>query len=586
MGFKVNFDSLDAMYSGIYAQAANWLTALETLNGATTTLAETTEMSGAGADSIRSYMSAVHGTIQGLLAQLIQLHEKNNFLYKTDYQQNIDTALHAVIQENELDAIRSSLSRQRNQAIDVDGELHDAMNRIRDIFSPYYNDISNVDDSHNDAMNFLSGLDESVKELESRHTANDFINTGDMITNLTAMIQELSSHGRSYKSDFSMEQLAGSETFQNLYASYLNVTKELDDKASAIDAAIDHENLRAAALQEEYEERQKKAQAAKWIVTGLCVIGSIVAIAATGGAATPLVVGAISAASSAVIAGTSNLADQYVEKGNLNNVDWGSFGKDVAVGAVTGFVTGYVGASVGGAITSGLSKTATGASLLNSSNTIVRIGTGAAIGSVSEVGSGIVSRGATTLITSGGDLEESMDAAFNLENIAYDAAMGGISGGMSNMHDPNASVKTPVDEVKDEYFSDLKSMSEYPDTIDDSLKTGDWHKIDPETNGQMRTEFNSKRADMISEWEELNGTSWPKYQEDVYSSNGKLIRKAGDNYDAHHIQPLTYGGQNTAQNLTPLHANVHFDKQGVHAPNSSYARIEEILKEAAANAGK
>ena len=436
MAFKVNFDALDTMYSSIYAQSANWLAALETLNNATTALAESTEMAGSGADSIRAYMSSVHGTVQGLLAQLIQLHEKNNLLYKQDYMRNIDTSLHAVIHESELSSIRSSLQTQLNQAIDVDGELHDAMNRIRDIFTLYYNDVSDVDRAHNTAITFLSDLDESVKSLESKHTAADFTNTGDMITNLTTMIRELIGHNRSYKTDFSMELLAGSETFQTLYGSYLNVSKEIEDKASAIETAIENENQRAADLQAEYEQRQKEAQAAKWIVTGLCVIGSIVAIAATGGAATPLVVGAVSAASSAIIAGTNNLADSYVENGNLQNVDWGSFGKDVAIGAVTGFVTGYVGASVGGVITSGLSKTATGASLLNSSNAVVRIGTGAVIGSVSEVGSGIVSRGAGTFITSGGDLEESMDAAFNMENIAYDAAMGGISGGVNAAKKP------------------------------------------------------------------------------------------------------------------------------------------------------
>lgn len=420
------------MYSGIYSQSANWLSALETLNGTTTALAESTEISGSGADSIRAYMSSVHGMLQGLLATLIQLHEKNNLLYKQDYMRNIDTSLHAVIHETELSNVRSSLQSQLNKAINVDGELHDAMNRIRDIFTMYYNDVTDVDRSHTKAMTFLTDLDTSVKNLESKHTNADFVNTGDMIASLTTMIQELSSQGRSYKSDFSMELLAGSESFQKLYGSYVNVSKEFEDKASAIETAIENENQRAADLQAEYEERQKKAKAATWIITGVCVIGSIVAIAATGGAATPLVVGAISAASSAVIAGTNNLANSYVENGNLQNVDWGSFGKDVVIGAASGFVTGYVGAAVGGAITSGLSKTATGASLLNSSNAAVRIGTGAVIGSVSEVGSGIVSRGAGTFISTGGDLGEALDAALNPENIAYDAVIGGISGGIDN----------------------------------------------------------------------------------------------------------------------------------------------------------
>ena len=131
-------------------------------------------------------------------------------------------------------------------------------------------------------------------------------------------------------------------------------------------------------------------------------------------------------------------------------------------------------------------------------------------------------------------------------------------------------------DLKNEYFDDLKSRSEYPDTIDDSIKNNEWKKIDPELNGEMRDEFGNSKNKLISDWENQNNTKWPTYSEDVYSPNGKLIRQEGDKYDAHHIQPLTYGGENRAENITPLHASEHFDKQGVHSPDSPFGRMEKM----------
>ena len=93
----------------------------------------------------------------------------------------------------------------------------------------------------------------------------------------------------------------------------------------------------------------------------------------------------------------------------------------------------------------------------------------------------------------------------------------------------------------------------------------------------MREEFDDKKAILKKEWEEVNGRSWPKYEEDVYSDSGKLIRKKGSDYDAHHTHPLSMGGKNEVGNITPLHAKEHYDKQGVHAPGSPYDRLDKVL---------
>ena len=134
-------------------------------------------------------------------------------------------------------------------------------------------------------------------------------------------------------------------------------------------------------------------------------------------------------------------------------------------------------------------------------------------------------------------------------------------------------------ELKDDYFDDVKSKSEYPETIDDSIKERDWRRIEPEENAQRREEFGDNKKELIKQWEADNGRSWPTYSEDVYSQNGKLIRRAGDKYDAHHVQPLTFDGKNESNNITPIHASSHYDKQGVHAPDSPYGKMERYGKE-------
>lgn len=138
--------------------------------------------------------------------------------------------------------------------------------------------------------------------------------------------------------------------------------------------------------------------------------------------------------------------------------------------------------------------------------------------------------------------------------------------------------KFELEKLVKDYYKDLVDKSECPETLPDMPFTvSDLKKRTPEENAEKREEFVDEKVQLKREWEEINNRPWPKYEHDVYSSNGKLIRKAGSEYDAHHIQPLGMGGENDARNITPLSAEVHYDKQGVHAPNSPYSKMDRML---------
>lgn len=467
MSYVVDYGALDSLDSSIFSQCSQWQSQLGNVESAVSVLMGTANLSGNSANNIKNYLKSVHSTVISLLGELIYLHSCNFKVYKSDYQAGVDTDLHAVISSEKLTEIQEDLRTYRDQAASVDDQLAYVLRDVRDIFSITYSDIYSADNANRIAENYVKELDQQIQQLEAAHSGQDFEATEALITSLTTFLNEQMARPAGMLTGFDIMQLAASGSFASLYEAHNLAYDQITSRQGAFEIAMENDAQRAEALLKEYEERQKTATTVKWIVTGACVIGSIVAIAATGGAATPLVVGAVSAASGAIMAGANNLADQYVQHGNLienaDKIDWGSFGKETVLAGVAGFATGAIGAGVGGAITSKLSSTAIGNTLLHSGSNFVRIGTAATIGSVSEMGSGIVTRGVGTFITTEGNLGKALDDALDMKNIAFDAALGG-AGGAINEYTTTKEAQKAADDFASSYnqkHNPLKDGEDY-----------------------------------------------------------------------------------------------------------------------------
>ena len=129
-----------------------------------------------------------------------------------------------------------------------------------------------------------------------------------------------------------------------------------------------------------------------------------------------------------------------------------------------------------------------------------------------------------------------------------------------------------VKQTAKDYISDLKSKSDFPDTIKDMIDVSKLEKRSPEENAKMREEFDKKKSNLRSEWEKTNNKEWPRYTEPVKNNRDIMIRKVGDYLDAHHVQPLELGGKNEASNITPLDLNKHKD---IHSKTGSCTRLVE-----------
>ncbi len=157
-------------------------------------------------------------------------------------------------------------------------------------------------------------------------------------------------------------------------------------------AILDIEKTQAEIDEKERQTRQTIANIAKFAVFALCVVATAAVIIGTGGAATPLVLGGVSAITAVAQKATNELADEFAEKGNWDNMDWKEFGKDVTVAGVTGFISGWA----GGTITEGLKGVSFVKPGLESTNFLSRISTNAGINAVSDVVVGIGERGVTS----------------------------------------------------------------------------------------------------------------------------------------------------------------------------------------------
>jgi hypothetical protein len=151
-----------------------------------------------------------------------------------------------------------------------------------------------------------------------------------------------------------------------------------------------------------------------------------------------------------------------------------------------------------------------------------------------------------------------------------------LSQKLVNVHEASEKKLTPIElnEIGKAYNKEVSEKSAAGKVnITDVSK---WERIPTEKYIERRKEFNSKKIEIINEWEKNNELQWPKYEKSVCcTKNGENIRNKNDYYDAHHIKPLRLDGENIAENITPMHTNDHTDKKGIHRPNGPYTSLAD-----------
>lgn len=132
--------------------------------------------------------------------------------------------------------------------------------------------------------------------------------------------------------------------------------------------------------------------------------------------------------------------------------------------------------------------------------------------------------------------------------------------------------------LKNNYIDDLRGKSPCPETLK-SVDINHIEKISSEVTKKRRSEFNNNRNKIIKEWETNHNQTWPTYSNDIIGKNGTIVRYKGQCLEAHHIKPLSLGGENSGVNITPMHYKDHNDHRGIHSNEGSYKKLQDYAKE-------
>lgn len=119
-----------------------------------------------------------------------------------------------------------------------------------------------------------------------------------------------------------------------------------------------------------------------------------------------------------------------------------------------------------------------------------------------------------------------------------------------------------------EYLQDIETQTnrkisdEQRNLLINYISNSNIQNLPKSITDERRKEFNKKKKSLLTEWGNHYNTSWTKYTENLISkTSGKILRKVGNNYEAHHIIELDYGGENSWYNLHPAtfyeHQNIH-----------------------------
>jgi len=376
---------------------------------------------GASADSVKMYMEDVYPAVLGSFSLAIQELNAAVKYYVEDYR-GIEHASDAVISESELQSIENRLDRYIRSMSGISGDVSRSLHRVADIGQIPYSGITSLENQTADLVRRLRELRETVSKIEG--DAQSRI-AGIVISLITDTLNLIKAQKKTDIGAYSRAELVQSPEYQQLAKSYEVAAQDIEANTERIERAQQAANELVEQLQEEYEERQRKAGIVKFLVGAACVVASVAVTVATAGMAAPVIAAATIATgvvTGAASAGIGSIMDQQI--GTLagpGKIDWGRAALDSAVGGVIGGVTSAIGLKFD-AVSQGIK----GSGALDVTKRIL-------IGGAKKTAQGFATdtiQGTYDAAMSGGSVIEGMTSGFDLRKRVADFGSGCASTGV------------------------------------------------------------------------------------------------------------------------------------------------------------
>ncbi len=266
---------------------------------------------------MKSYLAEVHYPIILVLGTLMQDYSASLLLYKDGYY-NIDDASKAKLPEQNLTTLKSDLEGSRNNLQNQLDLLSTEKAKINDILT--YRGMSHTTTimKYNALINDLNRLHQSIAQYESQHTMQDLVPFKELLASTKRLLASYGSQSRNVGS-YQPGSIGQLQQMQEVAAAYSNAVNHLSNRTDRIRTAQERDAVRWEAIAA--EERRNQG-VLNFVVGALTVVGGVVAIVATAGAATPLVVAAgATLGTGTALYGYSNMieAEQDIIYGSLGD---------------------------------------------------------------------------------------------------------------------------------------------------------------------------------------------------------------------------------------------------------------------------
>ena len=325
MSYKIIFDDITSVQVESQKTMSAWGEAINNLNTAMTDFINNTNLQGQAISSMRRYLVEVHGTLLQTLVNLMNDYSTNLLLYKDGYYQ-IDSSNHAKLPGQVFTTLHSDLKSSRDNLKSEIELLNTTKDKVSDLVSYSGSSHTSTVMNYNFLMNQVKNLDNSIIQYESNHASQDLVAFKELLSATKALIAEHAGKTRTVGT-YQSGDFAKLQSVQRFAIAYQQATKQMESRVERVQAAQERDKARFEALAAEDRAKNGWKDLAIGVVT--VAIGAL-AIWATMGAATPLVVGAgLTAGIGTAAYGASNAGEgiHNIQLGNAGDVHTKSYNR-------------------------------------------------------------------------------------------------------------------------------------------------------------------------------------------------------------------------------------------------------------------
>jgi|GEM_PF-478585 len=316
MSYKIKFDDITSVQVESQKTMNAWEEAIASLNKAMSDFINNQNLQGQAISSMRNYLVEVHGTLLQTLVNLMNDYSTNLLLYKDGYYQ-IDSSNHAKLPGQVFTTLHSDLKSSRDNLKSEIELLNTTKDKVSDLVSYSGSSHTSTVMNYNFLMNQVKNLDNSIIQYESNHASQDLVAFKELLSATKALIAEHAGKTRTVGT-YQSGDFAKLQSVQRFAMAYQQASKQMESRVERVQAAQERDKVRFEALAAEDRAKNGWKDLAIGVVT--VAIGAL-AIWATMGAATPLVVGAgLTAGIGTAAYGASNAGE------GIHNIQLGNAG--------------------------------------------------------------------------------------------------------------------------------------------------------------------------------------------------------------------------------------------------------------------